>query len=92
MITKPLPWFLLVSILIGPLAWSQSRVIRPATSDSNSSTRHALVIGNSEYEYAGRLRNPLNDARAIDSTLQELDFEVTTLTNANRHQIVRSIQ
>ena len=48
------------------------------------------MIGNSEYEYAGRLRNPL-DARAIYSTLQELDFEVTTLTNANQHQIVRSI-
>ena len=49
------------------------------------------MIGNSEYEYTGRLRNPLDDARAIYSTLQELDFEVTTLTNANQHQIVRSI-
>ena len=66
-------------------------MISPATSDSNSGTRKALMIGNSEYEYAGRLRNPLDDARAIYSTLQELDFEVTTLTNANQHQIVRSI-
>ena len=49
------------------------------------------MIGNSEYDYAGRLRNPLDDARAIYSTLQELDFEVTTLTNANQLQIVRSI-
>ena len=66
-------------------------MISPATSDSNSGTRKTLIIGNSEYEYAGRLRNPLDDARAIYSTLQELDFKVTTLTNANQHQIVGSI-
>ena len=37
-------------------------------------------IGNSEFEYADRLRNPVNDVRAIDSTIQELNFGVVTLT------------
>jgi hypothetical protein len=44
---------LLVSVLLVPLAWSQERAIRPASSEASSVTRQALVIGNSEYEYAG---------------------------------------
>ena len=92
MIRKLLICYLLVSVLLVPLAWSQERAIRPASSDSSSDTRQALVIGNSEYEYAGRLRNPVNDARAIGSTLQQLGFEVTTLTNASQRQMERSIK
>ena len=83
---------LLVSVLLVPLAWSQERAIRPVTSEASSATRQALVIGNSEYEYAGRLRNPVNDARAIGSTLQQLGFEVTTLTNLDQRQMERSIK
>ena len=35
----------------------------------------ALVIGNSNYE-KGELKNPVNDARLIKSTLDSLDFEI----------------
>ena len=90
MIRKLLICYLLVNVLLVPLAWSE-RAIRPATSNSSSDTRQALVIGNSEYEHAGRLRNPVNDARAIGSTLQQLGFEVTTLTNLDQQQMERSI-
>ncbi len=92
MIAKLLPWCLLVSVLLAPLAWSQERAIRPATSKASTGARQALVIGNSEYEYAGRLRNPVNDARAIGSTLKRLGFEVTTLTNADQRKMDRSIK
>ena len=78
-------------LLAEPMIWSQERAIRPATSEATSENRQALVIGNSEYQYAGRLRNPVNDARAIGSTLQQLGFEVTTLTNLDQQQIERSI-
>ena len=91
MIRKLLICYLLVSVLLVPLAWSQERAIRPASSDSSSDTRQALVIGKSEYEHAGRLRNPVNDARAIGSTLQQLGFEVTTLTNLDQQRMERSI-
>ena len=37
--------------------------------------RLALVIGNSNYD-KGELKNPVNDARLIASTLDSLDFEV----------------
>ena len=63
MIRELLTCCLLVSVLLVPLAWSQERAIRPATSKASTGARQALVIGNSEFEYAGRLRNPVNDTR-----------------------------
>lgn len=38
--------------------------------------RVALVIGNGDYEYAGFLPNPANDAQAMGDALRELGFEV----------------
>lgn len=45
--------------------------------------RVALVIGNSEYKNGSNLRNPVNDASDMAKVLQDLDFEVILLTNAN---------
>jgi hypothetical protein len=41
--------------------------------------RLALVIGNSEYLSSPKLKNPVADARLLESKLQELGFEVTAL-------------
>ena len=38
--------------------------------------RIALVIGNADYLNAGRLRNPINDARGMADTLSSLGFKV----------------
>jgi hypothetical protein len=92
MILKKLICYLLVMLLAVPLIWSQERAMRPVTSEAISENRQALVIGNSEYQYAGRLRNPVNDARAIGSTLKQLGFKVTTITNADQRKIERSIR
>lgn len=43
----------------------------------------ALVIGNAEYQHAGVLRNPLNDAQDMAQKLRELDFEVILLTDSS---------
>ena len=92
MIDKLLTCYLLVSVLLVSRAWSQDRAVRPATSRASTGARQALAIGNSEYEYAGRLRNLVNDDRAMGSTLQQLGFKVNTLTKTNQHQIERSIE
>ena len=92
MVHKLLTCYLLVSLLLVSRAWSQERAIRPATSKASTGARQALAIGNSEYEYAGRLRNLVNDDRAMGSTLQQLGFKVNTLTKTNQHQIERSIK
>ncbi len=51
--------------------------------------RFALVIGNSDYEGVP-LRNPVNDANDIASTLQELDFKVTKKTNLTRQELIET--
>jgi tetratricopeptide (TPR) repeat protein len=44
------------------------------TATSGSGKRIALVIGNSAYAYAGDLRNPANDAKAIAGVLRRVGF------------------
>jgi uncharacterized caspase-like protein len=48
--------------------------------------RMALVIGNANYS-VGKLKNPLNDALAMERTLRTLGFEVTTIRDANFKQM-----
>ncbi len=43
---------------------------------AHAAKRVALVIGNSVYESAPTLKNPINDADAISAVLTKLGFEV----------------
>ncbi len=54
------------------------------------SRRLALVIGNSEYPQAP-LKNPVNDASAMEATLKKLGFEVTTIKNADLRRMRTAI-
>jgi hypothetical protein len=47
----------------------------------------ALVIGCNEYEHAGHLANPLNDAKDIKEKLSELGFDVMSVENATLKQM-----
>ena len=78
--------FLLFTLPLSATERGVKRVETYATAD-----RHALVIGNSEYEQAGRLRNPVNDADAMTRTLDGLGFKVTTLKNADLRTMERTI-
>jgi uncharacterized caspase-like protein len=42
----------------------------------------ALVIGNGDYQEAGKLKNPANDAKDIAEKLAHGGFVVTTLVDA----------
>ena len=44
-------------------------------------TKIALVIGCSEYNFAGVLVNPINDANSTEKKLQSLGFDVMKITN-----------
>jgi len=48
--------------------------------------RRALVIGNANYT-EGRLKNPVNDARAVGALLRNLGFETTVKTDLNRRNL-----
>lgn len=54
--------------------------------------RLALVIGNSKYESAGALRNPVNDARAVADVLREQGFEVIYYDNLGVSAFRRAIR
>ena len=58
---------------------------------SQSEQRVALVIGNGAYETAP-LRNPVNDARVMGRSLQELGFDVTERENLTQKDMKREIQ
>ena len=50
---------------------------------SQDEKRLALVIGNANYD-KGELKNPVNDARLIASTLDSLDFDVILKENLEK--------
>jgi uncharacterized caspase-like protein len=62
----------------------------PAAPSFATAKRLALVIGNNAYS-DGVLKNPINDARSMATTLRELGFEVRVLENADRNAIQRAV-
>lgn len=53
-----------------------------------AANRVALLIGNSNYQHATSLANPVNDAQLLAKTFKDLNFDqVIVLKNANRVQL-----
>jgi len=52
--------------------------------------RRALVIGNSAYRF-GPLKNPANDARAIDAELKRVGFDVILGLDLSRQQMLETM-
>lgn len=53
--------------------------------------RLALVIGNSAYQHAGRLKNPVNDADSMGRTLSRLGFDVSLHKDLQESDMKRAI-
>jgi hypothetical protein len=68
---------LLGTVLVGLLPASFSS---PAAAEN----RVALVIGNSAYEHAPRLPNPVNDANDVGAALKRDGFETIVATDLNK--------
>jgi len=58
---------------------------------SGASKKVALIIGNSNYKDAARLKNPVNDATAMSNALNKLGFDVAELTDATQKEMNRAI-
>ncbi len=56
-----------------------------------SAERIALIIGNSNYQQLGQLRNPVNDAQDLGAVLTGLGFDVTVLVDADMDRMERSV-
>jgi Leucine-rich repeat (LRR) protein len=66
-------------------------IILLTLSFTTQAARHALVIGNQDYEVKP-LYNPENDARDMSNALKKLDFKVTLLINANKPEIIKQVR
>jgi hypothetical protein len=53
--------------------------------------RYALVIGNAAYTQTAKLTNTVNDAKSMEATLKEMNFEVQTLLNASYEQMKNAV-
>lgn len=88
-------WFLAITVLslLQPVAAQSSA---PQNEGSRAleiipvQRRMALIIGNSNYP-VGKLKNPVNDAIAMELALKKLGFGVTTLRDANFRQMRQSV-
>lgn len=73
-------WLLIVVLTI---VWAAPVGVATAQAQAarEPGRRIALVIGNTEYEAAERLKNAVNDSRAVSDTLEGLGFEVFEYEN-----------
>jgi len=53
--------------------------------------RYALIIGNADYTYAEKLRNPVNDANDIAASLKKVGFNVEVKFNVTDAELRKSI-
>lgn len=53
--------------------------------------RVALIVGNSAYEHAAPLNNPVNDAEAVAETLERLDFEIVKGIDLSHRDFAKTI-
>ena len=54
-------------------------------------SRLALLIGNSNYQFSGKLNNPINDVRAIEKILKQLGFTVLKYEDCSQKTMKRAI-
>lgn len=72
--------------------WEQSSLTGGALVLSRTTAAHALVIGSGAYVNAPKLRNTINDARAIGAKLTQLGFTVTTVEDATRSELLIAME
>ena len=70
---------------------SSGRAVGIVSKESMGQRRVALVIGNGLYQATTPLRNPPNDAEDVAKTLGDLGFEVTTVVNGTRREMIHAI-
>lgn len=73
---------------------SQKRSVKSrleTTASRTDQSRVALVIGNSRYLYAPHLKNTVSDAILVSKKLTEVGFNVTTVVDGSRREIVAAL-
>ena len=58
---------------------------------AESDSKEALLIANGDYTHFGKLPNPIPDAKILSASLRKIGFNVATLENGNREQILDAL-
>ena len=85
-------WFSCRLALLRPVVLCAAALLCPGASAEVAGQRIALVVGNAAYADDLALRNPVNDARLMATTLRELDFSVTLVANADEARLEDAIE
>jgi hypothetical protein len=72
------------------IAIAVALILAPALACSQE-RRVALVIGNAAYKHSAPLRNPVRDANAMATALQEFGFDVIKVENADRGRMAAAL-
>lgn len=84
--------FVALLLLAGHLGAQEVKPPVLPDAQRNQTAKHALVIGNSQYQGFNRsLKNPANDARLMTQTLTRLGFEVQTSLDVTREQMAEQV-
>lgn len=68
------------------------KVLGNPSEETTNQKRVALVIGNSQYNNSPLLKNPVNDANAMTSTLKALGFQVRTMLDASHTNMLEALK
>lgn len=75
-----------------PWAWVWAQSNQEGTLKLLKAPKVALVVGNSKYKDAPELKNPANDAKGVGDALKAAGFEVSTLLDTGREQLIDAIR
>lgn len=88
---KEVEIFMQIMLIRISLVLTMLALINPFSSSAVSERRLALVIGNGSY-MVSPLRNPVNDATDMASSLKKLGFNVILRTNASKREMGKAIE
>ena len=74
------------------LLMEPSQPVRAQTSSHQTTKSFALVIGQTDYVHVPKLVNTRNDAIAMDSTLRDLGFQTTLVSEGTKASIDRAVR
>ncbi|MBA4055774.1 MAG: hypothetical protein C0490_13745 [Marivirga sp.] len=87
------PEHFLAQETLAEIVSSTNEALAKKSPDASAAKRIALIIGNSKYPASvGQLKNPVNDAMAMNSELKKLKFETVVKVNLTAPEIKKTIR
>ncbi len=85
---------IIIMFITTTLSANNDRALKLYKQNHGGETKVALIVGNSNYNNRNlsKLKNPVNDARAVRDKLKEKDFEVLYIEDATQRELDKIIR